>query len=297
MEYLDAILQGILQGLTEFLPVSSSGHLAVYQELFTAGGSSSFMTVMLHFGTLVAVFIAFFPTIWALILEFFRMVGDLFRGRLHFKNMNPERRMVCMIILSLVPLLIVYPIVKLTPLDGVLEHPPLWLVGASFLLTALILFFSDRATRQNVNRGNTLPRQAFLVGGMQCVALLPGVSRSGSTICGGLFCGFEREYAIEYSFILGIPAVLGAFLSELLGAVTGGGEVMKGTSISAVLIGMVVSAVVGLLAIRMVKWLVRSRKFKIFAVYTLILGIAVLALAIAASAAHTTPRALLGLAG
>ena len=298
MSFLDAVWQGILQGLTEFLPVSSSGHLAVYQELFTESGSSTFMTVMLHFGTLVAVFIAFRKTIWALIKEFFVMVGDLFKGKKIFQNMGPERRMICMLVLSLCPLLVIYPLIKLTPLDDLLDHPPLIMVGICFLITSAVLFFSDRCTKENVNKGNTLPRQAFFVGGMQCIALLPGVSRSGSTVCGGLFCGFNREYAVEYSFILGIPAVLGAFLSELLDVLTGEAGVLVTHEIPAILLGMVISAVVGLGAIWMVKWLVRTRKFKIFALYTLILGILVCALCIATSLSGAeSVRALLGLAG
>ena len=111
MTIFDAILQGIIQGLTEFLPVSSSGHLSLVQHFTGQGGEvGGSFSIMLHFGTLVAVMIAFWPTIRDLILEAFRMIGDLFRGKLRFKTDNPRRRMIWMLLLALVPLFAVLPL-------------------------------------------------------------------------------------------------------------------------------------------------------------------------------------------
>lgn len=264
MEIINAIVQAIIQGLTEFLPVSSSGHLRLYQ---TVTGQSveegTFMLVILHLGTLVAVFLAFRSTILALIKEFGRLLKDIFTGKFTWKEMNPDRRMLIMLVISLV-LLVPFYLIK-----DVFENITLPILALCFLYTSVILFFANRVKNNTKNAADITVRDAIIIGLFQCVALFPGVSRSGSTISGALFSGLDKETAVRYSFVLGIPAILGGCASELLDAANGSFEV----NWLAAGIGFVTAAVVGVLAIKMVNWLIKSDNFHAFSIYTLLVSL------------------------
>ncbi len=267
MTILDAIFQAIIQGLTEFLPVSSSGHLKLYQTIFGQSvEEGTFMLVILHLGTLVAVCIAFWDTIWALIKEFFRMIGDIFKGRFKWSEMNPDRRMIIMLMISLV-LLVPFYLIK-----EIFENISLPVLGLCFLFTSVELFFASRVHDNKKTAGDMTVLDAVVIGLFQCIALFPGVSRSGSTISGGLFRGLEKETAVRYSFVLGIPAILGGCLSELLDLSSGAISV----NIPAALIGFVVAAIVGILAINLVRWLIRSDNFIVFSIYTFVIALVTL---------------------
>ena len=276
MNIFEAIMQGIIQGLTEFLPVSSSGHLSLYQHFTGNSGEGALLfSAVLHLGTLVAVFTAFRKTIWELIKELGFMIKDIFTGKFKWKEMNPPRRAIIMMIISLLMLIPFYIFKDF--FEGVSEDSDIIVEGICFLYTATILFFSDRCVKGNKKFGDITVKNAVTVGAFQGVALLPGVSRSGSTISGGLFCGFERETAVQYSFILGIPAILGGCLLQVKDAVDQKAMDIEPLNFA---VGFIVSAIVGICAIKMVNWLVKSDKFKIFAVYTLILGIVVIGIGI-----------------
>lgn len=276
MTILEAIFQGIIQGLTEFLPVSSSGHLSIYQHFTGNSGEGALLfSAILHLGTLLAVFIAFHKTIWELIKELGFMLKDIFTGKFKWSQMNPQRRVIVMMVISLA-LLIPFYIFK-DFFAGISEDSDIIVEGICFLYTALILFLSDRCAKGNKTFGEITVKDAVTVGAFQGVALLPGISRSGSTICSGLFSGFKRETAVEYSFILGIPTILGGCLLEIKDAVEMNAMTIEPLNF---IIGFIVSAIVGICAIKMVNWLVKSDKFKIFAIYTLILGIAVVGIGI-----------------
>ena len=276
MNIFEAIMQGIIQGLTEFLPVSSSGHLSLYQHFTGNSGEGALLfSAVLHLGTLVAVFTAFRKTIWELIKELGFMIKDIFTGKFKWKEMNPPRRAIIMMIISLLMLIPFYIFKDF--FEGVSEDSDLIVEGICFLYTATILFFSDRCVKGNKKFGDITVKNAVTVGAFQGVALLPGVSRSGSTISGGLFCGFERETAVQYSFILGIPAILGGCLLQVKDAVDQKAMDIEPLNFA---VGFIVSAIVGICAIKMVNWLVKSDKFKIFAVYTLILGVVVIGIGI-----------------
>lgn len=280
MTILEAIIQGIIQGATEFLPVSSSGHLSLFQH-FTGvtGDEAVFTTIALHIGTLVAVFIAFRQKIWALILEFFAMIKDIFTGKFSFRVGSGNRRMILMIIVSILPLFIFYIFKDF--FTAVSSDSDIIAEGICFLYTAVILTIGDRTAKKNAEKGiektagETTAADALVIGFFQGVALLPGVSRSGSTISAGMMTGFKREDAVEYSFILGIPVILAGALSELL-------DISGGMTFEAVplLIGMAVAAVSGYFAIRLIKWLMKTDRFRIFAVYTFILGLVVIGVGI-----------------
>lgn len=272
MDFLDAIVQGIIQGLTEFLPVSSSGHLALYQNYFGQSEQSSglFFSAILHLGTLLATILAFRKEIWALIKEAGSMCGDLFKGKLFKTPMNPERRMIVMLVLSL------FVLVPFVPLKDFIEKVSttyMIVLGCLFIYTSIILYLSDRCVKGNKTEGDITVKNALTVGLFQAIALFPGVSRSGSTISSGLFCGFSRELAVRYSFILGIPTILAGCLLEVKDALETS-ESMG--NIGVYLVGFAVSAVVGVCAIKMVNWIVKSNKFTIFSIYTLILGLVII---------------------
>ncbi len=275
MSYIEAFLQAVLQGLTEFLPVSSSGHLSLFQHFTGQSGESGvFFSLMLHLGTLIAVFIAFRHTIWQLILELFSMIWDLLRGKFKWKERGPYRNMLVMLILACVPMIFV--LVFKDFYTGIAADDDIVAEGVCFLITAVLLFIADRCTKGHKGPGDIKPRDGLIVGLLQAVAPLPGVSRSGSTIAGGLIAGLDRETAVQFSFILGIPAILGGSLSEILDVTPADLSI----GIGSILIGVIVSAVVGFLAIKLVNWLIKSDKFRIFMIYTAILGILVVGIGI-----------------
>jgi len=263
----NAIFQGIVQGLTEFLPVSSSGHLSLVQ-YFTgqSGETGAFFSILLHLGTLFAVFVAFFKTITALIAEAVFMLRDIFARRFSLRDASPERRMVVLLIVSLLPMAIT--VVFKDWFSALSSDNSILAEGLCFLLTSGLLFLSVKCVGGHKDASTMRYKDAVAMGLVQAVAPLPGLSRSGSTISVGVMMGLDRRFAVAFSFIMGVPAVLGANVLEI------GKAVREGVSISGGVIaaGLVTSFVFGLLAIKMVNWLVTSDKFKYFAWYTLILG-------------------------
>lgn len=272
MSIWEAIIQGIVQGLSEFLPISSSGHLSLLQYLFGINGeAAASFSVLLHFGTLVAVFAAFYKTIWKLIAAFFELIGDIFRGKFSWKNAEPEKRMVLLLIISCVPLLAFYFLSDFY--NSLSADNDIVVEGCCFLLTSLLLFVSDRCVKGTKTAKDMTVRDALTVGVVQGIAPLPGLSRSGSTISTGLLCGLTREYAVSFSFIMGIPPVLAANLLEVKDLVKDGtGSAMAEIGVLSAVLGIAMAAVVGFLSIKMVRWLVKKDKFTVFAWYTLILG-------------------------
>lgn len=278
MTILEAVLQGILQGLTEFLPVSSSGHLSLFQHFFGLDGENAVtMTIILHLGTLVAVFVAFWGKIKALIIEAFRMLRDIFTGRFRWKEMNPERRMIIMIIVSILPLFVFYIFKDF--FDMLASDSDIMVEGFAFLYTSALLFLSTKCGKGTKAAGETTVPKALTIGVFQGIALVPGISRSGSTICSALFTGMKREDAVEYSFILGIPVILAGAVVKLFD-LTDSASAELAANIVPLAVSFVVSAIAGYFAIRLIKAMVVNDKFRIFAWYTLVLGIAVLGAAL-----------------
>ncbi len=280
MTVLQSIFLGMVQGLTEFLPVSSSGHLAIFQNLFHIDtGNSVTYDVMLHVGTLFVVFLVYWKDICKLFVEFFKMLGDLFYNAKTALSRNRAqdvkyrriirtnyRKFVLLIIVSTIP----------TALMGyfgrkLIEDASATLIvpGICLLVTGVILLFSDRVENcwkipKDVSWG-----EGVLIGIAQGFATLPGISRSGTTISACTFCGFERRFAVKYSFILSIPAILGAAVLEV-------GD-MASEGISASLMGtyaagMIAAALFGYLAIRTVGAVVKKRKMRYFSYYCFAAG-------------------------
>ena len=267
-DIISVIIQGVIQGLTEFLPVSSSGHLSVAQHFMNVEEGSMTLSVVLHLGTLIAVIVAFHKRIWGMIKEFFLSIRDIFKGQFSWRDMNDDRRMMIMVIIAtliLVPFVLIKDFFTSVTGDGDIIFE-----GCAFLFTALVLFLSDACVKGMKTGKDMKIKDAITVGLFQCVALFPGVSRSGSTISAGLFCGLTRETAAAFSFILGIPAILGSALLEGVDVIKSGEPV----DVLPLAVGAAVAAVVGLLAIKLVQIIIKNDKFKIFGIYTLLLGIA-----------------------
>ena len=267
MDYLYIVIQAIVQGLTEFLPVSSSGHLSVLGHFTEPREDSLLVIVVLHLGTLVAVFIAFREIILGMIKEFFLTIADIFTGKFKWSTMNDNRKMLFMTIIATSLLVPVYLFLKdyFTSPEG---DGDIIFEGCAFIFTAILLFLSDACVKGHKTGKDMKIKDAVTVGLLQCIALFPGVSRSGSTITGGLLCGLSRQTAVAFSFILGIPAILGGGLLELRNAL----QSELTLNYTELLIGFTVSALVGFFAIKLVRIIAKKEKFKIFGVYTAILG-------------------------
>ncbi|MDR0196886.1 MAG: undecaprenyl-diphosphate phosphatase [Oscillospiraceae bacterium] len=268
-DYIKTVVQAIIQGFTEFLPVSSSGHLSVAQHFMDVGDEAVFVSVFLHMGTLLAVLIAFREAVSGMVREFFLTIADVFMGKFSWKNMNGDRRMMFMVTagtLLLVPAVCFKDYFVAPGADGDIIFE-----GCAFIFTSVLLFMADSCVKGVKKSEDMEIKDAVTVGIFQCIALFPGVSRSGSTISSGLFCGLSRKTAVTFSFMLGIPAILGAGLLETRQVMSDGSA--GDLNWLAMGIGFAVSAVVGLFAIKLVKLLIKKEKFKIFAVYTLTLGI------------------------
>lgn len=274
MNIIEAIIQGLIQGFTEFLPVSSSGHLSLFQHITGLDGEGAVtMTIVMHLGTLLAVCVVFYKTLWSLIKEALRMVKDIFTGKFKWSQMNGERRFIVMLVISILPLFVFYFFKDF--FSAIASDDDIVVEGCAFLYTSAILFLSDRCVKGKKGTGDVKTNDALVIGTFQGIALVPGISRSGSTICSALFCGLKREAAVEYSFILGIPVILAGAVVELKDV-----SVAESIGVLPLIVGFVVAAIAGVCAIKLIKWLVVKDRFKIFAFYTLALGIAVLALGI-----------------
>lgn len=273
MTLLSSILLGVIQGVTEFLPVSSSGHLAIAEHLLNVSGVSDvppFFDVLLHLGTLFAVFIAYWEDIRDMILEFFYGVGDLVRGTTP-RRVPPARRMILLIIVGTLPLFAVLPVKDAIESLG----DNMYFVAFALLATGCLLFASDRVRRGRKTEKTATMLDALLVGVGQAVATCPGISRSGTTITAGCFVGFDRKFAVRYSFLMSIPAILGANILSLKDALEA--QVLW-AEVPVYLVGVAVSAVVGYLCIRLIKLVADKGKFGFFAYYCWLAGIVTLAL-------------------
>ncbi len=267
MDFINIIIQGIVQGLTEFLPVSSSGHLSVLQHFMNITENGLLISVFLHLGTLIAVFVAFRKAIWSMIKEFFLTIRDVSHGKFTWSGMNDSRRMMFMVVISTLILVPVYFFKDFfTSVEG---DGDIIFEGCAFFYTAVLLFLSDACVKGYKTGKAVTVKDALVIGLFQCVALFPGVSRSGSTVSSALFCGLTRETAVTYSFILGIPAILGGCLSELMDVISENVTI----DVPVLLTGLAVSAVVGLLAIKLVNLVIKNDKMKYFGIYTAVLGV------------------------
>lgn len=252
MNVFQALILGIVQGLCEFLPISSSGHLLLFEKLLHVEQAGLLMSVLLHVGTLVAVLIVLREDVWALLR-------------------HPLQPKVGMLIVATLPAVAA---ALLFDFDDAFSGK---FLGWSFLITSAMLFFTSwltyRRGRRYASRENVGWVDALVMGFMQAFAILPGVSRSGSTLVGGLVRGVEREQAARFAFLMSVPAILGSLVLEVV-------DILKGAPVQVeplpIAVGMIAAALCGVFAIRLMLWVVKKAKLHIFAAYTLTLGILVL---------------------
>lgn len=238
-------------------------------------------SIFLHMGTLLAVFIAFYKTIFDLLKEFAGLFRELIEERFKpdavkriFKDANPTRRMIFLLVVSLIPMAI--SLFMLDLFNMVSTDNDIVVEGGCFIITSIMLFLADNCIKGHKTAGDMKYRDAVAIGTMQAFAPFPGLSRSGSTISVGLMAGLEREFAVAFSFIMGIFPVLGANIMEFRHVAEDGTTVPT----SMILLGMATALVFGLLAINMVKWLVKSERFRPFAWYTMMLGALTIAIGV-----------------
>ena len=264
MTISSAILLGIVQGVAEFLPISSSGHLAILQNLFalSAGEDHLFFDVLLHLGTLISICVCYWGDIVAMVREVFivlrggrRADGTPVQGNLG------AARLFMMIVVGTLPLFLVLPIND--KVEELYYITPF--IGIALLLTGCMLFVSDKMTPGKRTEKNMRFRDALVIGLCQCVATLPGLSRSGTTITAGIATGLDRTFAMKYSFLLSLPAVLGANLLSFIKTI--GSESIDASLIPAYLIGMLAAMLSGIAAISLMKLIAKKSKFGWFAYY------------------------------
>lgn len=263
-----AMLLGLVQGIAEFLPVSSSGHLLLLQKMFGITDGAMFFTVMLHLATLVAVFVVYWPTLIELIKK-------------------PFQKTVGLLIIATVPAVVIALLSKMiAPVEAFFDAADAGqYLGFGFLLTAILLFISDhvrhtqldengeRVEKKGKKLKNMQVKDALIIGCMQGVGVLPGVSRSGSTISGALFAGLNRKTAADFSFLMSIPAIIGGAVFEIPDAIQNGIGGMHWTTIVA---GMLVAGITGYFAIKVMINAIKKKKLVGFVVYTAVLGALVL---------------------
>jgi len=269
MNIFEAILLGVIQGLTEFLPVSSSGHLVLFQKIFGIEEPVLLFDIMLHVGTLVAVFAVLWKDVWAIL-----------------RKLNQP--LTAYLIIATIPTVIAAFAFR-SPLEKLFETGQF--LGVCFLITSALLagaeLLSGRAAKNGNNASARLKKagemnwlDALVVGIMQAIAIVPGVSRSGATLSGALSRKLDRDFAARFSFLLSIPAILGAAVFQLKDLVKGGetaaGTASGGIGMAAMIVGTITAAVVGFFAVRLMLKIVREKSLWGFAIYTGVLGILVL---------------------
>ena len=271
MTYLSSFLLGLVQGLAEFLPISSSGHLSIAQNLLGLNTEiPEFFDVLLHLGTLVAVFVAYWRDICDMVAELIHGVGDMVHGTTP-RKVPPARRLILLIIVGTLPLFILLPIHKQVQ---ALSNNMVF-IGAALVVTGFLLFACDLVRKGKKTERTATIADVLVVGLGQAIATMPGISRSGMTITTGCFMGFERKFAVRFSFLLSIPAVLGANILSLKDALDTG---IIWAEVPMYVVGVITAAVVGYACIRLLRLVAEKGRFGAFAYYCWAVGLLTLLL-------------------
>lgn len=262
MSYLQAIILGLVQGIAEFLPISSSGHLKLFEKLLGLPNVETdyiFFDVLLHFGTLIAVCIVYHRVIWQTLRELL--------GMLHLRQYQPgetpdgpKRRFIILLIISLLPLFLILPIKN--TVEALSSN--YLVVGLMLILTGLCLYICDHLPAGKKDEKEMTVWDALLVGIAQAFAVLPGLSRSGLTICTGSARGMDRSFAVQFSFLMCIPTILAAIILQLVDAFKAG---IDTALLPKYLVGVAVAAVSGIAAMRFLQFIARKNRFGGFAYY------------------------------
>ena len=254
MKMLQAAILGLIQGLTEFLPVSSSGHLTLAQTMFGLSEGGQSFAILLHVATLVAVFVVFWPE-----------VSDLLR--------HPFQRTTALLIAGTIPTVIIALIFGDT-IDKLFAGGRL--LGVCFIITGIVLLLAGRIRPGKKKIRNLSIFDALVIGVFQGVAICPAISRSGMTLTGALSRGLNRKEAAHFSFLLSILAILGALVLDVAESLKGGTSAVEAMGVAPTIIGFVVAAVSGYFALRFMLKIVEQGKLRYFSYYVFALGALVL---------------------
>lgn len=275
MSFWSAILLGLIQGISEFLPISSSGHLSILNNLFgltPVEDGHMFFDVLLHLGTLASIAVVY----WKDLVEmFYEVLGFINLGPRSGarRERYPSARLFFMIILATLPLALILPIKD--DLESLYYNSIF--IGIALILTGCMLYVSDKMLPGKKTGGNMTILDALIIGLCQCAATIPGLSRSGTTITAGIATGLERQFAVKFAFLMSIPAVLGANLLSLIDAVKAG---INWSYVPAYLAGMLVAAVSGIASIRLLHYVAKKGRFGGFAYYCWVVGVLAIILTI-----------------
>lgn len=267
MTLVQAIILGIFQGVTEFLPISSSGHLVLLQNFFGIKEGNLFFTEMLHFGTLISILIVYFNDIINIIIEFFKMIGEGIKNK-NFKIKNGYQKLALLIIIGSIPTAIIGFLFE--DFFKTLYSSSLLPIGMAFIITGFLLWIANKKPYENKNVKNMSFLDSIIIGLFQGIAIIPGISRSGSTIVAGLLRGLDRSLATEFSFLLALPAIFGAGLFGIIDVVKTGSEVAFTIPLLA---GVLLSAIVGVFAIKFLISMLKKDKLHYFSYYLWIVGL------------------------
>ncbi len=271
MTYLEAAILGLVQGLAEFLPISSSGHLALLQQWFGIDENKVLLfAVLLHVGTLVSVFIVYWKDIWELIVELCLTIKDLCTGKGLRLEERPVRKLGVMIIVATIPTAIIG--ILFSDLFDKL-YTSVLPIGIGLVITGFLLVMAERTGTSNRGIEKMNFRNALFIGTVQGIAICPGISRSGSTLFGSLICNLDRKFAVKFVFLISIPSILGSAIMETPDAIAAG---MEMSQLGPIIVGMAVAAVSGLIAIKTMIKIVSDKKLSYFSYYVWALGAAVI---------------------
>ena len=270
MSYFEAVILGLIQGLAEFLPISSSGHLALMQQWFGIEEDKVLLfAVLLHVGTLVSVFIVYWKDVWELIKELGLTIRDIFTGRGLRIQERPTRKLGVMIIVATIP----------TGIIGILFNDffnslynSVIPIGIGLIITGFLLILAERMGSASRGIQQMNYRNALFIGTVQGIAICPGISRSGSTLFGSLMCNLDRKFAVKFVFLISIPSILGSAVMEAPAAIESG---LEPGQLGPILAGMAVAAISGLIAIKTMIKIVSDKKLSYFSYYVWILGLIV----------------------
>lgn len=271
MTYLQAVILGLVQGLAEFLPISSSGHLALLENFFGIKEDNMlFFTVLLHFGTLIAVFVVFWKDIWELLKELVLTIKDLIGRKGLRLDERPVRKLGVMIIVSCIPTAII-GFVFGDIFESFYSKPIV--IAIMLIITAFLLIAAETWGGGNRNITNLNYRNSIFIGIVQGLAIIPGISRSGSTLFASLLCKLDREFAVKFVFLISIPTILGSLILELPDGIKQG---LHGEPVGPVIVGVIVAFISGLFAVKVMLKVVSNKKLKYFSYYLFVVAAAVI---------------------
>lgn len=263
MNFFIAIFLGLVQGITEFLPISSSGHLVIFQEIFGMNDleeSHLLFDIMLHVGTVISICLVYRKDFYQLIKAFFEMLSEIPKGHVDI-NASPHRKMIVLIIVATIPAVLVGVLFK-----DVIEtmFKSIQVVGIMILITGFLLWLTNKIIHGKKDEQTTKYKNAFVIGIFQSFAMMPGISRSGSTIVGGLLTGLKKEFAVKLSFFMLIPATLGAAVLHIPDVIKQG---FKSSEFVFYMVGTAVAAVTGFFAIKILIKILNQGKLYLFSYY------------------------------